>query len=83
MSKKKKALAQLILLLISIGLITWHTVYWHTSGMHTTIFEFIKAGKGYLTVLYYVGLTIVSAILLSFFMGKILEVLGYQVGKTE
>ena len=83
MSKKKKALLQLILLLISIGLITWHTVYWHTSGMHATIFEFIKAGKSYLTVLYYAGLTIVSAILLSFFMGKILEVLGYQVGETE
>jgi len=82
MSKRKKALFQLIVLSIIIGLISWHTVYWHISNMHTTIFEYIEAGKGYLTVLYYIGLIIVTGILLGILMGKILEVLGYQEKKA-
>ncbi len=78
MSQRKKALLQSIALLVIIGLIAWHTVYWYLSGVHLTIFNYIKEGKSYLSVLYNMSLTIVSGILLGILMGKILEVSGYQ-----
>jgi len=80
-SQRKKALLQLVALVVILGLVTWHTVYWHQSGMDAAIFNYINEGKGYLTVLYYTGLTISTSILLALLIEKSLEIAGYQSRK--
>ncbi len=73
MSQRKKVWPQLIVLLISVGLIIWHTTYWHLSGVHTTLYNYIKEGRGYLAVLYNMGLITVSGLLLGLLMNKIFK----------
>jgi hypothetical protein len=61
------------------GLIIWHVVRWHATGMYLEMFTWLKTGKGYVTVLYNLGLMLVLGGSLGFLMEKITDLLGYEV----
>ena len=47
------------------------------------MFQWLQAGRGYLTVLYNLGLMLVVGIVIGFLMEKIVNLLGYEVEKTK
>ena len=74
MSARTKIVVQVIALSVAIGLIIWHTVSWHISGMNSMIYGYLKEGKGYITVLYNMGLLVVTGSLIGLLMRKISEI---------
>jgi len=83
MSKKKKATIGVVILSIVCGLIIWHAVYWHSTGMYAKMFKWLQTGKGYLTVLYNLGLMLVLGTALGFLMQKITDLVGYEVREIK
>ena len=78
MSKKKKAAIQSVVLLLICGLVVWHAVHWHSTGMYLEMFKWLQTDKGYITVLYNLGLMLVLGALLGLLMEKITDLLGYE-----
>ena len=76
MGKKTRAATWVVALSIICGLIVWHAVYWHSTGMYLEMFDWIERGKGYVTVLYNLGLMLVVAAVLGFLIEKLTELLG-------
>lgn len=76
MSKKKKDTIWVVVLSIAAGLIIWHAVYWHFSGMYLEMFQWLQTGKGYITVLYNLGLMVVVSIILGFLMVKVIDLVS-------
>lgn len=60
-------------------LLICHVVSWHTMGMYLEMFTWLGTSKGYLTVLYNLGLMLVLGGALGFLMEKITDLLGYEV----
>ena len=60
-------------------LLIWHVIRWHVAGMYLEMFRWLGTGKGYLTVLYNLGLMLVLGGSLGFLMQKITDLLGYEV----
>ena len=83
MSKRKKAAIWVVALSIVCGLIIWHVVRWHSTGMYLELFEWLQTGKGYLTVLYNLGLMLVLGTVLGFLMEKITDLIGYEVRELK
>ena len=83
MSKRKKAAIWVVALSIVCGLIIWHVVRWHSTGMYLELFEWLQTGKGYLTVLYNLGLMLVLGTVLGFLMEKITDLRGYEVRELK
>ena len=81
MGKRKKAVIQVAILLSVCGLIIWHTVHWHSTGIYLEMFQWIETSKGYITVLYNLGLMLVLGITLGFLMERIIELLSYKKAK--
>jgi len=79
MGKKGKNALWVAALSIICGLIIWHAVHWHSAGMYMKMFKLIGTGKGYITVLYNLGLMLVLGGSLGFLMEKITDLLGYEV----
>ncbi len=71
MTRKNRDTIQLVILSIICGLLVWHAVHWHSTGMYLEIFEYSQTGKGYVTVLYNLGLMLVLGAALGFLMEKI------------
>ncbi len=78
MSMRKRAAIWVVTLSIICGLIIWHAVYWHSTGMYLEMFQWVEAGRGYITVLYNLGLMLVMAAVLGFLMEKLTELLWRQ-----
>ena len=78
MSKGKKAAIQVAILLSVCGLIIWHAIHWHSAGMYLEMFRWLQTGKGYVTVLYNLGLMLVGGTALSLLMERIAELIGYE-----
>ncbi len=78
MSKRKKAAIQVTILLSVCGLIIWHAIHWHSAGMYLEMFRWLQTGKGYVTVLYNLGLMLVGGTALSLLMERIAELIGYE-----
>jgi len=76
MGKKGRAAIWIVALSIICGLIIWHAVHWHSTGMYLEMFKWLQADRGYLTVLYNLGLMVVLGTLLGFLMEKITDLLG-------
>jgi len=76
MSKRKRAAGWAAVLSIPLGLIIWHVVCWHSTGMYLEMFNWLQTGRGYLTVLYNLGLMLVMGALLAFLMEKIADLIG-------
>jgi len=73
MSKRKWAAIWVAALSITCGLIIWHVVHWHSTGMYLEMFYWVEAGRGYITVLYNLGLMLVMGAVLGFLMEKITD----------
>ncbi len=83
MRKRKQAAIWVVVLSIISGLIVWNAVHWHSSGMYLQMFNWLQTGRGYISVLYNLGLMLVSGILLGFLIGKITDLIGYGVSGTK
>ena len=79
MSKRGKAAIWVAALFIVCGLIIWHVVRWHSTGMYLEMFEWLQTGKGYINVLYNLGLMLVLGAVLGYLMEKITDLIGYEV----
>lgn len=77
MSKRKKAVIQVAILLSVCGLIIWHVVHWHSTGIYLEMFKWLETGRGHITVLYNLGLMLVLGITLGFLMERITDLIGY------
>ena len=75
MSKRKKDVTWVVALSIICGLIIWHVIYWHSTGMYLEMFQWLEVGKGYITVLYNLGLMLLLGVLLGFLMEKIMSLI--------
>ena len=82
MGKKKKAAIQLLILVSISCLIVWHAVSWHSTGMYLEMFNWVQTGRGYLTVLYNLGLMLTTGLILGFLMDRIFYLVGNKK-KTE
>lgn len=78
MSKGKKAAIQVAILLSVCGLIIWHAIHWHSAGMYLEMFKWLQTSKGYVTVLYNLGLMLVMGTALSLLMEKITDLIGHE-----
>ena len=76
MSKRKRAAGWAAVLSIPLVLIIWHVVCWHSTGMYLEMFNWLQTGRGYLTVLYNLGLMLVMGALLAYLMEKIADLIG-------
>jgi len=83
MSKRKGAAIQIATPSIICGLIIWHVIYWHSTGMYLEMFKWLQIGRGYITVLYNLGLMLVLGAVLGFLLGRITDLIGYKVGKIK
>ena len=83
MGKGKRAVIRVVVLATVCGLIVWHVIHWHSSGMYLEMSEWLQTGKGYITVLYNLGLMLVLGALLGFLMKEITGLVGYEIGGTK
>ncbi len=83
MSKGKKTVIQVAILLPVCGLIVWHTVHWHSTGMYLEMFKRLQTSTGYFTVLYNLGLMLVLGITLGFLMERIADLIGYEINANN
>ena len=83
MSMRKRAAIWVVALSTICGLIIWHVVYWHSTGMYLEMFYWVEGGRGYITVLYNLGLMLVLGVVLGFLMEKITDLIGYKVGEIK
>jgi hypothetical protein len=81
--KKRRAALYVAVLSIVCGLIIWHAVQWHLNGMYLGMFGWLGTGRGYLTVLYNLGLMLVLGTALGFLMERITDLTGYGAGKEQ
>lgn len=78
MSQRRKDAVWAIVLAILGGLLLWHVISWSTNGMYLRLYQWLDTGKGYITVLYNLGLMLVTGVILTFLTGKVLVLLGYR-----
>ena len=83
MGQRKKAAIEAVALAAICGLLTWHAVHWHSSGVYLEMFNWIGTSKGYLTVLYNVGMMLVLGVTLGLLMERITRIFGYRIGKIK
>lgn len=83
MSEVKKATVYVAVLTVVAGLLIWHVIHWHSTGMYLEMYEWLQAGRGYITVLYNLGLLLVTGSLLGLLMKKIAELLASIRNKKE
>lgn len=83
MGKRKKVAIQVAVLSIICGLVIWHVVHWHSTGMYLEMFRWLETGRGYITVLYNLGIMLTLGAALGFLMGKITDLLGYEVHEIK
>jgi len=82
-SKRKKDAMWLAVLSIACGLVIWHAVCWYSTEVHLEMYQWLPTGRGYLTVLYNLGLMLVLGVLLGFMMIKITNLIGNEVHKAK
>ena len=74
---RKRAAIWVVALSTNCGLIIWHAVYWHSTGIYLEMFRWVDAGKGYITVLYNLGLMLATGATLAVLVEKITELVHY------
>jgi len=74
-SKRRRAAIWVVALSTICGPIIWHVVRWHSTGMYLEMFYWVEAGRGYIAVLYNLGLMLVIGVVLGFLMEKITDLL--------
>ena len=70
MSKRKRAVAWIVPLLIVCVAIIWHVVHWHSTGMYLNMTGWVGTDKSYITVLYNLGLMVLLGVVIGFLMER-------------
>ena len=70
---RKRVAIWVVALSTICGLIIWHAVYWHSTGMYLEMFYWMEGGRGYITVLYNLGLMLVTGAVIAILVEKITE----------
>lgn len=83
MSVKRKAATSVAALSIVCGLIIWHAVQWHLDGMYLEMFNWLDTGRGYVTVLYNLGLMLALGVSLGLLMDKLTGLIGSENSRTK
>jgi len=83
MPERKTTVIWVLILSIVCGLIVWHVIHWHSAGMYLEMFKWLQTGKGYITVLYNLGLMLVLGAVLGLLMQKITDLFGYKVHEIQ
>ena len=78
MGKNKKAAIQLLILFSIACLIVWHTFHWYSTEMYLEMFNWLQTGRGYLMVLYNLGLMLVLGLTLGSLMERIFYFISYR-----
>lgn len=76
MSKAKKDAIGVVVSSAILALLIWHVASWHNSGMYLEMSRWLQAGKGYITVLYNLGMMLVMGFILGIWLGKITDLLS-------
>jgi len=83
MSAIKKTIIYVTVLTVVIGLLIWHVIHWHSTGMYLKMYEWLQSGRGYITVLYNLGLLLMAGSLLGLLLKKIADLLAGIRQKRE
>ena len=78
MSRRTKDITWVSVLSILCGLIIWHTIQWHSTGMYLQMFTWLGTDRGYITVLYNLGLMLVLSTVLAYLMEKFVSFISYE-----
>jgi len=81
MGHKIKTLGRAFALFILRGLIIWHVIRWQADGIYLEMFDYLESGNGYLTVLYNLGLMLLTGVILGLLPGTIASL--FVRGKSE
>ena len=76
MIQRRKAVIWVVALSIICSLIIWHAVRWHTTGMHLEMFQWLSTSRGYMTVLYNLGLMLTLGTALGLLVERIIDLIG-------
>jgi len=82
-SEKKRAATWVVALSILIGFMAWHVIHWQSTGMYLEMFKWLQTDRGYLTVLYNLGLMLGLGFSLAFLMERIMNLIGYLVHRVK
>ncbi|MBA7698841.1 hypothetical protein ES703_107523 [subsurface metagenome] len=77
MSKAKKDAIGVVVSSAILALLIWHVASWHNSGMYLEMSRWLQAGKGYITVLYNLGMMLVMGVVLGYLMEKVTDLIAY------
>jgi hypothetical protein len=76
--KRRTAAISVAALSVVCGFIIWHAVNWYLSGMYLEMFNRLEAGRGYVTVLYNLGLMLALGVSLGFLMDRVSGLFGHE-----
>lgn len=83
MGRKSRDTLWVAALSLICGLIVWHVVCWHMVGVYHEMFLWVGTSKGYLVVMYNLGLMLALGGALGLLMVKITDLLGYEVREIK
>ena len=83
MIQRRKAVVWVVALSIACSLIILHAVRWHTTGMYLEMFGWLETGKGYITVLYNLGIMLALGAGLGLLLENITDLLGYEIHEIK
>ena len=75
----KRALDAIWLAILSLAcsLMIWHAVQWHSTGMYQEMIHWLQLDRGYITVLYNLGLMLAMGLVLGFLIQTITGLLRH------
>ena len=83
MSRRKRATVWVVVLSVFCGFIIWHVVHWHNMGSYLEMLNWTRTGRAYATVLYNLGLMVLSGVSLGLLMNEITTMLGYEIRHSD
>ncbi len=83
MTGRKRAAISVAARSILCGLIIWHAFHWYSTGMYLEMFQWLETGRGYITVLYNLGLMLGMGAGLGYLMEKIADLTGAEKSGKE
>ena len=76
MGKSRRDFIRLAVYTVILALLIWHMVSWHVSGMYLLMFQWLSAGRGWMTSLYNLGIMLVMGFVLGLWLEKMTDLLG-------
>ena len=76
---RRRAAAEAAVLAVAVALVIAHTVYWRANGQQAHLYE----ERDVLSILYNLGLVLVTGALVGMLLMRVTEALGYHVTEIE